>query len=315
MIRKKVAVILIAASIVLPAKANAVELSIDTAQESITAENTYTEKTLKENRNVSFSSDSNIVLNKDKVVSGTIGDGKNIKKVSLYINGEKLQEVLVNCNEENYKFSLHGTYKKAIEKAEAIVEVEYNDGDIIKGSQILQTEKMEVLGTVDSLKNGDTLTSDKIQVRGWAAGRGGIKNIKIYYNDKLMVDSVANERREDIDRVYPSYGESNWGYNYYIPRDNNVTTHKIKVIATMKDGTSDYWNRTLNSKSLAMRGAIDSLQNGSKIVGRYLEVRGWELSSSRIKTMSAYLDGKYLGDLDVGQERLDVYKAFPDYEK
>lgn len=314
MIRKKVAVILIAASIVLPAKANAVELSTNTSQESITAENTYIEKDLKENRKVSFSSDSKIVLNKDKVISGTIGDGKNIKKVSLYINGEKLQEVLVNCNEENYNFSLHGTYKKAIEKAEAIVQVEYKDGDIIKERTILQTDKMEVLGTVDSLKNGDTLTSDKIQVRGWAAGRGGIKNIKIYYNDKLIIDSVANERREDIDKVYPSYGESNWGYNYSIPRDNNVTTHKIKIIATMEDGTSDYWNRTLNSKSLPMRGTIDTVKNGSKIVGRYLEVRGWELSSSRIKTMSAYLDGKYLGDLDIGQERLDVYRAFPDYE-
>lgn len=314
MIRKKVAIILIAASIVLPAKANAVELSTNTSQESITSENTYIEKDLKENRKVSFSSDSKIVLNKDKVISGTIGDGKNIKKVSLYINGEKLQEVLVNCNEENYNFSLHGTYKKAIEKAEAIVQVEYKDGDIIKERTILQTDKMEVLGTVDSLKNGDTLTSDKIQVRGWAAGRGGIKNIKIYYNDKLIIDSVANERREDIDRVYPSYGESNWGYNYYIPRDNNVTTHKIKIIATMEDGTSDYWNRTLNSKSLPMRGTIDTVKNGSKIVGRYLEVRGWELSSSRIKTMSAYLDGKYLGDLDIGQERLDVYRAFPDYE-
>lgn len=314
MIRKKVAVILIVASIVLPAKANAVELSTNTPQESITAENTYIEKDLKENRKVSFSSDSKIVLNKDKVILGTIGDGKNIKKVSLYINGEKLQEVLVNCNEENYNFSLHGTYKKAIEKAEAIVQVEYKDGDIIKERKILQTDKMEVLGTVDSLKNGDTLTSDKIQVRGWAAGRGGIKNIKIYYNDKLIIDSVANERREDIDRVYPSYGESNWGYNYSIPRDNNVTTHKIKIIATMEDGTSDYWNRTLNSKSLPMRGTIDTVKNGSKIVGRYLEVRGWELSSSRIKTMSAYLDGKYLGDLDIGQERLDVYRAFPDYE-
>lgn len=314
MIRKKVAVILIVASIVLPAKANAVELSTNTPQESITAENIYIEKDLKENRKVSFSSDSKIVLNKDKVISGTIGDGKNIKKVSLYINGEKLQEVLVNCNEENYNFSLHGIYKKAIEKAEAIVQVEYKDGDIIKERKILQTDKMEVLGTVDSLKNGDTLTSDKIQVRGWAAGRGGIKNIKIYYNDKLIIDSVANERREDIDRVYPSYGESNWGYNYSIPRDNNVTTHKIKIIATMEDGTSDYWNRTLNSKSLPMRGIIDTVKNGSKIVGRYLEVRGWELSSSRIKTMSAYLDGKYLGDLDIGQERLDVYRAFPDYE-
>ena len=87
MIRKKVAVILIVASIVLPAKANAVELSTNTPQESITAENTYIEKDLKENRKVSFSSDSKIVLNKDKVISGTIGDGKNIKKVSLYING------------------------------------------------------------------------------------------------------------------------------------------------------------------------------------------------------------------------------------
>lgn len=314
MIRKKVAVILIVASIVLPAKANAVELSTNTPQESITAENIYIEKDLKENRKVSFSSDSKIVLNKDKVISGTIGDGKNIKKVSLYINGEKLQEVLVNCNEENYNFSLHGIYKKAIEKAEAIVQVEYKDGDIIKERKILQTDKMEVLGTVDSLKNGDTLTSDKIQVRGWAAGRGGIKNIKIYYNDKLIIDSVANERREDIDRVYPSYGESNWGYNYSIPRDNNVTTHKIKIIATMEDGTSDYWNRTLNSKSLPMRGIIDTVKNGSKIVGRYLEVRGWELSSSRIKTMSAYLDGKYLGNLDIEQERMDVYKAFPNYE-
>ena len=152
MIRKKVAIILIAASIVLPAKANAVELSTNTSQERITAENTYIEKDLKENRKVSFSSDSKIVLNKDKVISGTIGDGKNIKKVSLYINGEKLQEVLVNCNEENYNFSLHGIYKKAIEKAEAIVQVEYKDGDIIKERKILQTDKMEVLGTVDSLK-------------------------------------------------------------------------------------------------------------------------------------------------------------------
>lgn len=292
MIKKKVAVILLLASIISPVKANAIELSKD---KSITVEDAYQEKTLKENRKVSFSSNSIITLNKDKTISGSIGDGKNIKKVTLYINGDKFQEVLVNCDDEVYNFSLNVNYKKAIEKAEATVEVEYNDGTVIKGNQTLETENMEVLGTVDSLRNGQILTSDKIQVRGWAAGRGGVKNIKIYYNDKLVIDSIANERRSDIDTVYPSYGESNWGYDYYIPRDNSVSVHKIKIIATMEDGTSDYWNRTLNSNSLPMRGTIDSPQNGSEITGKYLEVRGWHLSSSKAKKSRSIYKWKTYG--------------------
>jgi len=290
MIKKKVAVILLLASIISPVKANAIELSKD---KSITVEDAYQEKTLKENRKVSFSSNSIITLKKDKTISGSIGDGKNIKKVTLYINGEKFQEVSVDCNDEVYNFSLKANYKKAIEKAEATVEAEYNDGTVIKGNQTLETENMEVLGTVDSLRNGQILTSDKIQVRGWAAGRGGIKNIKIYYNDKLVIDSIANERRSDIDTVYPSYGESNWGYDYYVTRDNSVSVHKIKVIATMEDGTSDYWNRTLNSNSLPMRGTIDSPQNGSEITGKYLEVRGWHLSSSKAKKVEVFINGAY----------------------
>ncbi len=310
MIKKKVAVILLLASIISPVKANAIELSRD---KSITVEDAYQEKTLKENRKVSFSSNSIITLKKDKTISGSIGDGKNIKKVTLYINGEKFQEVSVDCNDEVYNFSLKANYKKAIEKAEATVEAEYNDGTVIKGNQTLETENMEVLGTVDSLKNGDTLTSDKIQVRGWAAGRGGIKNIKIYYNDKLVIDSIANERRSDIDTVYPSYGESNWGYDYYVTRDNSVSVHKIKVIATMEDGTSDYWNRTLNSNSLPMRGTIDSPQNGSEITGKYLEVRGWHLSSSKAKKVEVFINGKLMGEVTSNTSRPDVAQAFPKY--
>ena len=310
MIKKKVAVILLLASIISPVKANAIELSTD---KSITVEDAYQEKTLKENRKVSFSSNSIITLKKDKTISGSIGDGKNIKKVTLYINGDKFQEVLVNCNDEVYNFSLNVNYKKAIEKAEATVEVEYNDGTVIKGNQTLETENMEVLGTVDSLRNGQILTSDKIQVRGWAAGRGGIKNIKIYYNDKLVIDSIANERRSDIDTVYPSYGESNWGYDYYIPRDNSVSVHKIKIIATMEDGTSDYWNRTLNSNSLPMRGTIDSPQNGSEITGKYLEVRGWHLSSSKAKKVEVFINGKLMGEVTSNTSRIDVAQAFPNY--
>ena len=310
MIKKKVAVILLLASIISPVKANAIELSTD---KSITVEDAYQEKTLKENRKVSFSSNSIITLKKDKTISGSIGDGKNIKKVTLYINGEKFQEVSVDCNDEVYNFSLKANYKKAIEKAEATVEAEYNDGTVIKGNQTLETENMEVLGTVDSLRNGQILTSDKIQVRGWAAGRGGIKNIKIYYNDKLVIDSIANERRSDIDTVYPSYGESNWGYDYYVTRDNSVSVHKIKVIATMEDGTSDYWNRILNSNSLPMRGTIDSPQNGSEITGKYLEVRGWHLSSSKAKKVEVFINGKLMGEVTPNTSRPDVAQAFPDY--
>ena len=310
MIKKKVAVILLLASIISPVKANAIELSKD---KSITVEDAYQEKTLKENRKVSFSSNSIITLKKDKTISGSIGDGKNIKKVTLYINGEKFQEVSVDCNDEVYNFSLKANYKKAIEKAEATVEAEYNDGTVIKGNQTLETENMEVLGTVDSLRNGQILTSDKIQVRGWAAGRGGIKNIKIYYNDKLVIDSIANERRSDIDTVYPSYGESNWGYDYYVTRDNSVSVHKIKVIATMEDGTSDYWNRTLNSNSLPMRGTIDSPQNGSEITGKYLEVRGWHLSSSKAKKVEVFINGKLMGEVTSNTSRPDVAQAFQKY--
>ena len=79
MIKKKVAVILLLASIISPVKANAIELSKD---KSITVEDAYQEKTLKENRKVSFSSNSIITLKKDKTISGSIGDGKNIKRVT-----------------------------------------------------------------------------------------------------------------------------------------------------------------------------------------------------------------------------------------
>ena len=107
MIKKKVAVILLLASIISPVKANAIELSKD---KSITVEDAYQEKTLKENRKVSFSSNSIITLKKDKTISGSIGDGKNIKKVTLYINGEKFQEISVDCNDEVYNFSLKVPY-------------------------------------------------------------------------------------------------------------------------------------------------------------------------------------------------------------
>ena len=310
MIKKKVAVILLLASIISPVKANAIELSKD---KSITVEDAYQEKTLKENRKVSFSSNSIITLKKDKTISGSIGDGKNIKKVTLYINGEKFQEVSVDCNDEVYNFSLKANYKKAIEKAEATVEAEYNDGTVIKGNQTLETENMEVLGTVDSLRNGQILTSDKIQVRGWAAGRGGIKNIKIYYNDKLVIDSIANERRSDIDTVYPSYGESNWGYDYYVTRDNSVSVHKIKVIATMEDGTSDYWNRTLNSNSLPIRACLDTPKDGSVISEKYLNIRGWHLSSSKMKKVEIFINGKSIGQVTPNTSRPDVAKVFPEY--
>ena len=47
--------------------------------------------------------------------------------------------------------------------------------------------------------------------------------------------------------------------------------------------------------------------------GKYLYVQGWILSENGIKSITAYIDNKEIGQLNYGKERKDVGKIYPEY--
>jgi len=205
----------------------------------------------------------------------------------------------------------------AKEETETATVVEDEKESEVETTKELPVEKsvqsLPVLGVVDSLHNGDMINSSEIQVRGWSAGTGGIKNIKIYYNGKLMVNSVANEKRPDVIKVYPQYGNHDWGYNYLVPINENCFEHHIYIVATMQDGSSDYWNRTVYTKKVSNRICLDTPRSTTRIEGNTLHVSGWSLGGSPNKKAEVYIDNKKVGEVSTGVARPDVNRVYPEY--
>ncbi|NGU67722.1 hypothetical protein G6Z27_13420, partial [Clostridium perfringens] len=58
---------------------------------------------------------------------------------------------------------------------------------------------------IDIPQNEYIVKDNSIQVKGWALNLSGVKEVKIYINNKYLKSANINESRVDVDVAYPGY--------------------------------------------------------------------------------------------------------------
>ncbi|MSR91212.1 N-acetylmuramoyl-L-alanine amidase family protein [Inconstantimicrobium porci] len=155
-----------------------------------------------------------------------------------------------------------------------------------------------------------------LEIKGWSINESGVKEVKVYIDDKFVGNLTSGQKRMDVKKAYPSYYDSeNAGFGGKIDITRNVAPgkRKVKVESIGNDGT-----RTTNTKSIditksAPKAWIEKITETKEGNKQYLELKGWSINASGVKEIKVYVDDKYIGTLQNGQKRMDVKKAYPSY--
>ena len=171
------------------------------------------------------------------------------------------------------------------------------------------------ISNLDQPNNNSVVTNGNLRVRGWALDQAGVKEVRVYIDDKDFGTVPYGTSRPDVNKVYPGYSSgNNAGFDGTINVSNLTSGNKKVVIKiTSNDGTVQNINRTVTIQKLQSRSSLDEPTSNSIAGSTTLKIRGWALDGSGIKEVRVYLDGKDLGTVTYGTTRTDVNKVYPGY--
>jgi beta-N-acetylglucosaminidase len=170
---------------------------------------------------------------------------------------------------------------------------------------------------VETPINNFTTTQRDINISGWVLNDSGIKEIQYYLNGKLVGTSSDGITRNDVAAAFPGYSngsQSGFSFSFNALQLVPVGTQNanVKVIAIGNDGTSLKIVRNLILNKLPERLWIETPLNND-IIKNNINIAGWALNASGVRTVNIYLDNIFKGNGVYGGERRDVDAAFPGY--
>ena len=187
----------------------------------------------------------------------------------------------------------------------------YKRNIIVKGENV----SLPKINSLDAPTNNSVVTDGNLQIRGWALDEAGVKEVRVYIDNKDFGTITYGTTRTDVNKAYPGYSSgNNAGFDGKIDVSSLTSGNKNVVVKiTSNDGTSKDIERTITIQKLQSRSSLDEPTNNSIAGSTTLKVRGWALDSSGIKEVRVYVDGKDLGTVTYGTKRTDVNKAYPGY--
>ena len=187
----------------------------------------------------------------------------------------------------------------------------YKRNIVVKGENV----SLPKINSLDAPTNNSVVTDGNLQIRGWALDEAGVKEVRVYIDNKDFGTITYGTTRTDVNKAYPGYSSgNNAGFDGKIDVSSLTSGNKNVVVKiTSNDGTSKDIERTITIQKLQSRSSLDEPTNNSIAGSTTLKVRGWALDSSGIKEVRVYVDGKDLGTVTYGTTRTDVNKAYPGY--
>lgn len=170
---------------------------------------------------------------------------------------------------------------------------------------------------VETPENYSNSNSSMVNVRGWGLNSSGVKEVKVYLNDKLDGLARINLPREDVNQVYPGYSNGgNCGFEYDLNLYKGVEgKNKIRVETIGQDGSKQSQEVFVNFKKQVSKMWVEAPENYSVTGPDVLDVFGWVLDQSGIKEVKVLLDGNYVGSAKTNLSREDVDAVYPGYGK
>lgn len=167
------------------------------------------------------------------------------------------------------------------------------------------------IGVMDTPANGSTIKGLSL-VKGWFLDEKGVSKVDILLDGAVVGQATYGDPRADVQKAYPQYNNGKAGFHYTLDtkkfRDGK---HTITIRETGKNGRVT----TLPSKTITIanvRGYLDNPVSGTTLSGTK-NVSGWFLDESEVAKIDVMVDGKEAGQAVYGDTRLDVQKAYPQY--
>ena len=216
--------------------------------------------------------------------------------------------------DESIDISNLGSGNKTVE---VIIVARNGETQSYKRNIVIKDENVSLpkISNLDTPSNNSVVTDGNLKIRGWALDEVGVKEVRVYIDNKDYGTVTYGTTRTDVNNVYPGYSSgNNAGFDGVIDVSSLTSGNKNVVVKiTSNDGTSKNIERTITIQKLQSRSSLDEPTNNSIAGSTTLKVRGWALDSSGIKEVRVYIDGKDLGTVTYGTIRTDVNKAYPGY--
>ena len=184
------------------------------------------------------------------------------------------------------------------------------------------TEPAKIISNLETPEPDTVIKEDKIFVKGWALSTDSVKDVSVSINGQSVGNAEYGKNRPDVYNAYPQYNNQSAGYEYNINSENVVTgTNQLKVTVSTNSGQTTEMTSTILvpetnvevNPNLPNILTVDTLANGT-VLKDNLVIKGWGLSASQAKKVEMLVDGKVIGEAQLGLERLDVANVYPHYK-
>lgn len=184
------------------------------------------------------------------------------------------------------------------------------------------TEPAKIISNLETPEPDTVIKEDKIFVKGWALSTDSVKDVSVSINGQSVGNAEYGKNRPDVYNAYPQYNNQSAGYEYNINSENVVTgANQLKVTVSTNSGQTTEMTSTILvpetnvevNPNLPNILTVDTLANGT-VLKDNLVIKGWGLSASQAKKVEMLVDGKIIGEAQLGLERLDVANIYPQYK-
>jgi beta-N-acetylglucosaminidase len=182
------------------------------------------------------------------------------------------------------------------------------------GNAVANTGSLPAKGYIDTPASNAKVKGD-MEVKGWFLDGSGVAKIEVLVDGKVIGQAQYGLERLDVKNAFPEYQNANSGYRYTLDtRKLSNGSHSVTVRETGKNGATKVLpSRSINVQNLPTRGYMDAPVNGSTIKGDTV-VHGWLLDENGVTKVEVLVDGKIVGQAEYGRTRLDVQRAYPEYQ-
>lgn len=176
--------------------------------------------------------------------------------------------------------------------------------------------KKELKGNIDEPSLNQQVNGNTLTVRGWAINPSGVKEVKVYIDGVLKGQAALGLSRPDIASIYKESYPNTSTCGYKLDVDISQLSAGSKTVTVEQignDTTTLKQTKTVVVKTLQAVSRIDEPSEGQNISGNSIKVRGWAISSTGVKEVKVYVDGKLKGTVNPNIARPDIKNAFSKY--
>ncbi len=268
----------------------------------------------------------NAAISGSSNVSGWFLDGSGVAKIEVLIDGTNMGTAKYGSERSDvqkafpeyknassgYQFTLDTT-KISNGEHSLIIRETGNNGSTTELHQKVNVQNLLAKGYIDSPANNAAI-SGSTKVSGWFLDQNDVDKIEVLIDGTSVGTAQYGGARLDVQKAFPEYKNANSGYQFTL--DTTKLTngeHTLMVKETGKNGIATVLSQKVNVHNISVRGYIDAPANDSIISGDS-NVSGWFLDKAGVDKIEVLVDGTSMGFANYGSERVDVQKAFPEFQ-